>query len=184
MVAISNEYGFQISAFHHAIEAYKVRDLLVKNNIAIATWADWWGFKMEAFDGIVENAALFAESGGRAVIHSDSSSDIQRLNQEASKAYHKGLQAGIKLTENDALRWITANPAYAMGLGDVTGTLELGKRADVVVWSGHPFSVYSRADVVVQGGEVAYERTRGLRPTDFEVSNSAIDVKRTPAGGR
>lgn len=175
MVAIADEFGFAIRSFHHALEAYKVRDLLVDHDIAISTWADWWGFKMEAFDGIPENAALFFESGGRAVIHSDSSVGIQRLNQEAAKAMYSGRDAGIQVSENDALRWVTANPAWVMGIDDVTGTLENGKRGDVVLWNRSPFSVYARPDLVLLAGEVVYERSNGLEPTDFELGNSAVD---------
>jgi imidazolonepropionase-like amidohydrolase len=177
LVAIADEYDFSIRSFHHALEAYKVRDILVEHKIAISTWADWWGFKMEAFDGIPENAALFAESGGRSVIHSDSAIGIQRLNQEASKALHSGRAAGINLSEDEALRWVTANPAWVLGIDRVTGTLEVGKRADVVVWNTSPLSVYSLAETVIQGGEVTYRRSDGLNPTDFELGNSAVDTK-------
>jgi imidazolonepropionase-like amidohydrolase len=174
MVDIADEYGFAIRSFHHALEAYKVRDLLVKHGIAINTWADWWGFKLEAFDGIPENAGLFTEAGGRATIHSDSAIGIQRLNQEAAKARASARAAGIELTDDQALRWITANPAWVLGIDDVTGTLEVGKRADVVVWSGDPFSVYAKAEVVVIGGEVAYRRADGRPETDYELGNSAV----------
>ncbi len=176
MVAIAKEFKFAIRSFHHALEAYKIRDLLAKNSIAISTWADWWGFKMEAFDGIPQNAALFTEAGGRAVIHSDSPIGIQRLNQEAAKAMYAGRRAGIKISENQALRWITANAAWVIGLHDVVGTLERGKRADVVVWNKHPFSVYAKPDLVFQAGELTYDRAKGMRPTDFELGNSASAV--------
>jgi imidazolonepropionase-like amidohydrolase len=175
MVAVADESGFKIRSFHHALEAYKVRDLLVAKGIAINTWSDWWGFKLEAFDGITENAALFTQQGGRATIHSDSAVGIQRLNQDAAKAMAAGRAAGIAITEDQALRWVTANPAWVLGIDDITGTLEAGKRADVVVWSGSPFSVYSRAELVVAGGEVTYERSRGPTPSDFELGNSAIE---------
>lgn len=173
LVEVSDEYGFDIRSFHHAIEAYKVRDLLVEHDISISTWTEWWGFKMEAMDGIQENAALMTDSGGRAIIHSDSPVDIQHLNQEAAKGMYAGRAAGIPVSEDQALRWITANAAWALGIDSVTGTLEAGKRADVVLWSGHPFSVYSLADVVIQGGEVGYERSKGRTKTDFELGNSA-----------
>jgi imidazolonepropionase-like amidohydrolase len=179
MVAIADEFGFKIRSFHHALEAYKVRDLLVAKNIAINTWADWWGFKLEAFDGIPENAALFAQQGGRVTIHSDSAVGIQRLNQEAAKAMTSGRAAGINVTDDQALRWITANPAWVLGIDDLTGTLEVGKRADVVVWSGSPFSVYSRTELVLVGGEVSFERTKGLVPSDFELGNTTIDTQVT-----
>tara|TARA_R110002096_G_scaffold433381_2_gene651970 strand:+ start:10365 stop:11840 length:1476 start_codon:yes stop_codon:yes gene_type:complete len=173
LVEISDEYGFNIRSFHHAIEAYKVRDLLVEHDISISTWTEWWGFKMEAMDGIQENAALMTDAGGRAIIHSDSPVDIQHLNQEAAKGMYAGRAAGIPISEDQALRWITANAAWTLGIDSVTGTLEAGKRADVVLWSGHPFSVYSLADVVIQGGEIGYERSVGRAPTDFELGNSA-----------
>ncbi len=173
LVEVSDEFGFQIRSFHHAIEAYKVRDLLVEHGISISTWTEWWGFKMEAMDGIPENAALMTDAGGRAIVHSDSPIDIQHLNQEAAKGMYTGRAAGIAISEDQALRWITANPAWALGIDSVTGTLEAGKRADVVLWSGHPFSVYSLADVVIQGGEVGYQRAVGRTPTDFELGNSA-----------
>ncbi len=173
LVEIADEFGFQIRSFHHALEAYKVRELLVGHGIAINTWADWWGFKLEAFDGIPENAGLFTESGGRATIHSDSPIGGQRLNQEAAKALAAARAAGLTISDDDALRWVTANPAWVLGLDDVTGTLEVGKRADVVMWTGDPFSVYSKAEVVVIGGEVAYQRAAGRAPTDYELGNAA-----------
>ena len=175
MVAIADELGFTIRSFHHALEAYKIRDLLVRKGIAINTWADWWGFKHEAFDGIQENAALFHEQRGRVTIHSDSAIGIQRLTQEAAKAATAGRAAGVALDDNDVLRWVTANPAWVLGIDDVTGTLEVGKRADVVMWSGSPFSVYSRAELTIAGGEITFERAKGLVPADFELGHTTID---------
>lgn len=179
MMAIAHEFGFRIRSFHHALEAYKIRDLLVADGIAINTWADWWGFKMEAFDGIPENAGLFTEQGGIATIHSDSPMGIQRLNQEAAKAMAAASAAGIAVSETAALRWITANPAWVLGLDHVVGTLEVGKRADVVVWSGSPLSVYTLAQQVFMAGELVFDRA--ARPlTDFELGNSAADRAMAP----
>jgi imidazolonepropionase-like amidohydrolase len=180
MIAVASEMGFSIRSFHHALDAYKVRDLLVARGIAINTWADWWGFKLEAFDGIPENAALVTEQGGRVTIHSDSAIGIQRLNQEAAKAMAAGNAAGIPITEEQALRWVTANPAWVLGIDDVTGTLEVGKRADVVVWSGSPFSVYSRAEQTIVGGDLVYDRKNGPISTDFELGNSATERNTQP----
>jgi imidazolonepropionase-like amidohydrolase len=175
MIAVADDMGFRIRSFHHALEAYKIRDLLAKNNIAVNTWADWWGFKLEAYDGIPENAALLAQTGVRATIHSDSSIGIQRLNQEAAKAQAAGNRAGIAVDDDTALRWITANPARVLGIDSVTGTLQQGKRADVVMWSGSPLSVYTRAELVIVGGQIAYDKTKGIRASDFE-----LDDGRTP----
>jgi imidazolonepropionase-like amidohydrolase len=180
MLAVASELGFAIRSFHHALDAYKVRDLLVARGIAINTWSDWWGFKLEAFDGIPENAALFTEQGGRATIHSDSAVGIQRLNQDAGKAMASGIAAGIPVSEDQALRWITANPAWVLGIDDVTGTLEVGKRADVAVWSGPPFSVYSKAEKTIVAGEIAYDRLVGLSPSDYELGNSAAERNTMP----
>ncbi|MEM9491387.1 MAG: amidohydrolase family protein, partial [Myxococcota bacterium] len=172
MIAIADEFGFTIRSFHHALEAYKIKDLLAKRGVAINTWAQWWGFKMEAFDGIPENAAMVTAAGGRAVIHSDSAILIQRLNQEAAEVMYAARHAGIPISEDQALRWVTADPAWVLGIEDVTGTLEVGKRGDVVLWNRSPFSVYSKTEVVIQGGHIAYRRGDGRQPTDFELGNS------------
>lgn len=171
MVDLADEYGFKIRAFHHALEAYKVRDLLAARGIGVATWADWWGFKLEAWDGIPQNAALLHEAGVKAVIHSDSAIGAQRLNQEAAKALAYGKRGGIKVTEDDALTWITSNAAWVMGLEKELGTLEAGKIGDVVVWSESPFSVYARADLVFVDGRRVFDRADakvGPR-SDFEL---------------
>ncbi|MGE0868546.1 MAG: amidohydrolase family protein [Kofleriaceae bacterium] len=176
LIAIADELGFKIRSFHHALEAYKIRDLLVERGIAINTWSDWWGFKLEAFDGITENAALFTEQGGKVTIHSDSAIGIQRLNQDAAKAMAAGRAAGIPISDEQALRWITSNAAWVLGIDDVTGSLEVGKRADVVMWSGSPFSVYTRAELVIAGGQISFDRAAGMSPSDFELGQSALDV--------
>jgi imidazolonepropionase-like amidohydrolase len=171
MEDLAHEFGFTIRSFHHAVEAYKIADLLAKEGTAVSVWADWWGFKEEAMDGIQQNAALNQQAGGRPIIHSDSPSGIQRLNQEAAKAMYDGRRSGIPVTRDQALRWITANPAWALGLDSVVGTLEPGKMADVVVWSGDPFSVYAKAVQVYNDGWLVYDRTDPAhRPrTDFEL---------------
>jgi imidazolonepropionase-like amidohydrolase len=175
MIAVADEMGFHIRSFHHALEGYKIRDLLAAKQIAVNTWADWWGFKLEAYDGIPENAALLTDEGVRVTMHSDSAITNQRLNQEAGKALAAGRRAGIALDDDAALRWITANPAYVLGIDSVTGTLEVGKRADVVVWSAQPFSVYARAELVIAGGEVTYDLAKGLRASDYELGDSPYD---------
>ncbi|MBI3549356.1 MAG: amidohydrolase family protein [Elusimicrobia bacterium] len=188
MLEVADEFGFTIRAFHHALEAYKLRDKIVVKNTAIATWADWWGFKFEAYDGIRENAGLFTEAGGRATIHSDSEIGIQRLNQEAAKALWRARDAGISVTEEQALRWITLNPAWLMGVDNVTGSLEKGKMADLVVWDRTPLSVYAKAEKVFADGVQTYDAKTGASNTsDFELSAraevpiKAAEVKLPPA---
>ncbi|HLT35477.1 MAG TPA: amidohydrolase [Enhygromyxa sp.] len=171
MLDLADSYGFSIRSFHHAVEAYKIADQLAAHGTAASIWADWWGFKLEAYDGVRENAALLTKAGGRAIIHSDSAEGIQRLNQEAGKAMYAGRKAGIDISEDQALAWITRNPAWALGVDDQTGTLEPGKAADVVVWSGSPFSVYSRAERVYIDGELVFDRQGEIgRPrSDFDL---------------
>jgi len=159
MIDLADEFGYRVTAFHHAVEAYKIADLLAAEGVCGALWADWWGFKMEAYDGVRENIALVDRpEGGCAIVHSDSEYGIQRLNQEAAKAMAAGRRAGLDVPRERAIRWLTANAAQALGLEEEIGTLEPGKNADVVVWSGDPFSVYTRADQVFLDGALLYDR--------------------------
>jgi len=171
MLDLAHEFGFKIRSFHHAVEAYKIADILAREGTAVSIWADWWGFKEEAMDGIYENAALVQQAGARAVIHSDDASGIQRLNQEAAKAMYHGRRAGIQITRDQALRWFTANPAWVLGLDSIVGTLEPGKMADVVLWSADPLSVYARALQVYNDGWLVYDRNDPARQpkTDFSI---------------
>jgi imidazolonepropionase-like amidohydrolase len=171
MLDLAHEFGFKIRSFHHAVEAYKIADLLAREGTAASVWADWWGFKEEAMDGIHENAALLQAAGARPVIHSDDPGGIQRLNQEAGKAMYAGNRAGVPVTRDQALRWITANPAWVLGIDSIVGTLEPGKMADVVVWSADPFSVYARALQVYNDGWLVYDRSDPAHQprTDFEL---------------
>ena len=184
MMDLAEHFGFRIRSFHHAVEAYKIADRLEKHGAAASVWADWWGFKAEAYDGVRANAAMVSHAGARAIIHSDSALGIQRLNQEAAKAMYAGRRAGIDISEDEALRWITANPAWALGVSDVVGTLEPGKQADVVVWSGPPFSVYSMVEQVYIEGRLVYDRADASQQprTDFDVGHQASDYL-APQGG-
>src|SRR6059036_4309221 len=119
MIDLAHEFGFKIRSFHHAVESYKIADLLAKEGTSVSVWADWWGFKEEAMDGVQQNAALNQQAGGRPIIHSDDPGGIQRLNQEAAKAMYAGQRAGIPITRDQALRWITVNPAWAIGLDSI-----------------------------------------------------------------
>ena len=164
MMDLAREFDFRIAAFHHGVEAYKLADELAAEGICGALWADWWGFKMEAYDGIQENIALVDRpANGCAVVHSDSSEGIQRLNQEAAKVMVRGERAGLSLPPEHAIRWLTANAAKAIGIADQVGTLEAGKMADVVLWNGNPFSVYAKAEKVYVDGALLYDRNDPAR---------------------
>lgn len=158
VIDMSKEFGYQVTAFHHVVEGYKAADLLAENGICASVWADWWGFKLEAYDGVRENAALIHnQPGSCTIIHSDSDIGIQRLNQETAKAMADGRNIGIEIAPEEAIKWITANPAKAMGVLDQTGTLEPGKMADLVLWDGDPFSVYTKTEQVFIDGALMYD---------------------------
>ena len=173
MINISEEFGYKVSTFHHGVEAYKIADLLADEGICAALWADWWGFKHEAYDMSIANIAIVDQARGGtgcAIVHSDSASGIQRLNQEAAKALAAGRRAGFDITEGRAMMWITKNPAKSLGILDQTGTLEQGKDADVVIWDGNPFSVYTKAERVYIDGALAFDKASNFMPhTDFDL---------------
>jgi imidazolonepropionase-like amidohydrolase len=172
MLDLAAEFGFRISAFHHGTEAYKLADRLAAEGVCGALWADWWGFKLEAYDGIQENIALVDyPEGGCAIVHSDSDEGIQRLNQEAAKAMTRGVRAGLDIPPERAIRWVTSNAARSLGIEAQTGTLEVGKMADVVIWNGNPFSVYALADQVYVDGVLRFDRAHPpTRPrSDFSL---------------
>ncbi|QJR79780.1 amidohydrolase family protein [Alteromonas pelagimontana] len=156
MIDLMQEFDYKIASFHHAVEAYKIADKLKENNICAALWADWWGFKLEAYDGIRENIPLVHTAGACAIVHSDDELGIQRLNQEAAKAWSDGKRAGMNIPMEDAWTWLSANPAKSLGIFDKTGSLETGKNADLVLWNGNPFSTYTKAERVYIDGGLAY----------------------------
>ncbi len=180
VIDMAKEFGYKVTAFHHAVEAYKIADLLKDNDVCAVVWADWWGFKMESYDGIPENAALLQNAGTCTIIHSDDQNQIQRLNQEASKALNNGRRMGMTISDATAIRWLTYNPAKALGILDKVGSLKAGKMADVVLWNGNPFSVYSRPERVWVDGALLFDSADPKRRpvTDFELGQPGEgDVK-------
>jgi imidazolonepropionase-like amidohydrolase len=180
MIDVAKEFGYKIASFQHGVEAYKIADLLRENGICGALWADWYGFKMESYDGINENIAFVHNAGACAIVHSDDANGIQRLNQEAAKAIAAGKRAGISISEATAWTWLSANPAKSLGIFDQTGSLKAGKMADLVLWNGNPFSAYTRPDKVWIDGALLYDAANPkLRPvSDFELGQPGEgDVK-------
>ena len=178
VVDMAREFGYRVSAFHHATEAYKISNLLADNKICAAVWADWWGFKMESYDAIPENMILVdAAPGGCAVVHSDSAEGIQRLNQEAAKGMAHARRMGVEIKPEHAITWLTRNAAQAIGLESRIGTLENGKMGDVVVWNGNPFSVYALAEQVYIDGALRFDRAtpRALPESDFLLGQPAYE---------
>ncbi len=179
-ISTLEDFGVHLSAVHHAVEAYKIAPFLAQKQVCTAVWPDWWGFKREAEDGIPENGAFIDAAGGCVVMHSDIPVLGSLLNIEAAKAAAAGRRAGLAISEEHAIRWITSNAAKALGLESRIGHLASGMNADVVVWSGNPFSIYSKADLVFIDGAVAYDRhgPSSQRPSDLELGRSQKEPPR------
>jgi imidazolonepropionase-like amidohydrolase len=180
IIDLAKEFGYNVSTFHHAVESYKIADLLKANGVCSAMWADWWGFKMEAYDGIGENIPLVHNAGACTIVHSDDANGIQRLNQEAAKALANGRRIGINISDETAWTWLSYNPAKALGIADRTGSLKPGKMADVVLWNGNPFSTYTRPEKVWIDGALMYDSLDPRRRpvSDFELGQPGEgDVK-------
>lgn len=172
---LAKEFNYQVKTFHHAVESYKIADLLARDEVCSAMWADWWGFKLEAWDTIRENIPLVHAAGACAVVHSDDAQGIQRLNQEAAKALADGRKMGLDISKGQAWSWVSYNAAKAIGVENETGSIEAGKAADLVLWSGDPFSVYTHADLVLIDGARVYDRAdpRYQPVSDFELGGDA-----------
>ncbi len=153
-MAMAREFGYKVRAFHHALEAYKVPEQLAAEGVAIATFTDWWGFKHEAWDAIPWNAVISMRKGVRVAIKSDSDDFVRRLNQEAGKTIRYG-----GATEDEALRMITINPAWIVGVDGRVGSIEAGKDADLVLWDGPPLSSYAKVEKVWIDGDVYFDRS-------------------------
>jgi imidazolonepropionase-like amidohydrolase len=171
VVDVAREFGYRVRSFHHGVESYKVADVLAREKIGASIWADWGGFKQEALDGVRGNLPLVHAAGARAIVHSDDPSGSQRLNQEAAKGMAEGRRLGIAIAPEEAIKWVTLNPAWALGIDDRVGSIEVGKNADVVLWSGDPFSVYSRPEKVWIDGAMLFDRLDATERwrTDFEL---------------
>jgi imidazolonepropionase-like amidohydrolase len=181
MMDIAKTYGFTIRSFHHAIEGYKIADKLAKHGTGISTWADWWGFKMEAYDATSANAAIAEAGGVKTIIHSDSAEDIRHLHHEVAKGIKAGKDLGITISEEKAMAWITLNAAWALGIDDKVGSIDKGKHADIVIWDRHPFSVYAKADQVIIDGHITFDRPNNVTPfSDFEFGNRKIGIGSQP----
>ncbi len=163
-IAMAKEFGYKLRAFHHALEAYKIADQLAAADVGIATFADWWGYKQEAWDAIPWNAVMAMRKGVKVAIKSDSEDYTRRLNQEAAKTMRYG-----GATEEEALKMITINPAWIIGIDDRVGSVDVGKDADLVIWDGYPLSTTGVPEKVLIDGDVYFDRSRpGLGTTHYK----------------
>src|SRR4026208_973299 len=157
LINIADEFGFKIKTFQHVLEGYKVAKEIAAHGAGASIFADSWGYKIEAYDAIPYNAAILTRAGVVVSMNSDSDERARRLNIEAAKAMHWG-----DLTEEQALKLVTLNPAIQLGIQERVGSIEVGKDADVAIWNAHPFSVYARVDTTFIDGDVYFDREKDI----------------------
>jgi imidazolonepropionase-like amidohydrolase len=182
LIKLADEFGFKIASLQHALEAYKIAPEIAKHGAGVSIFVDYWSFKIESYDTIPYNAAILWRNGVNVSINSDSDERMRRLNIEAAKVMKYG---GVP--EQDALRMITLNPAMQLGVEKRTGSVTVGKDADLVIWSGHPFSVYSHAETTMIEGEIYFDRQADIaRRAELQKEREALeakDVNKPAAGG-
>jgi imidazolonepropionase-like amidohydrolase len=157
LIGIANEFGFKVKTFQHVLEGYKVAKEIAAHGAGGSTFADDWAYKIEAYDAIPYNTAIMTRAGVVSSVNSDSDERARRLNIEAAKAMRYG-----DLTEEQALKLVTINPAIQLGIQDRVGSIEVGKDADLVIWNGHPLSVYARVDTTFIDGDIFFDRQQDI----------------------
>jgi imidazolonepropionase-like amidohydrolase len=182
LLLLADEFGFKVATLQHGLEAYKIAPEIAKRGTGVSIFTDYWGYKLEAYDAIPYNAAILWKNGVSVSINSDDDGRIRRLNLDAAKVMKYG---GVP--EEDALKMITLNPAKQLGIDKRTGSIEVGKDADIVIWNEHPFSVYSHPEITMIEGEIFFDRSRDLlRRQEFEKERQALeklDINRPPGSG-
>lgn len=182
LLRLAEEFGFRIKTLQHGLEAYKIAPEIAKHGTGVSIFADSWSYKLEAYDSIPYNGYILWKNGVNVSINSDSGERIRRLNIDAAKMMKFG---GVP--EQDALKMITLNPAMQLGIDKRTGSIDVGKDGDVVIWSGHPFSVLSLAEMTIIEGEVYFDRAndikmRGELAKEREALEK-LDINKAPGTG-
>jgi imidazolonepropionase-like amidohydrolase len=157
-IELSKEFGFKIAAFEHIWEGYKIARELVEANVGMSVFADSWAYKMEAAEGIAYNAGYCTKQGVLVSINSDSGERIRRLFNDAAKTMKYG-----GLSEEEALKLVTINPAIQLGVDKIVGSLEVGKHGDIAIFNEHPMSAYTRCDMTIVEGDVYFDRAQYLK---------------------
>jgi imidazolonepropionase-like amidohydrolase len=157
LLRVAEEFGFRIATLQHVLEGYRVADEIAKHGAGASTFSDWWAYKVEAYDAIPHNAALMAERGVVVSINSDSAEEHRHLNQEAAKAMKYG-----GMSEAEALKLVTLNPARQLRIDKRVGSIEVGKDADLAIFDKHPLSVYAVVQMTLVDGQVYFDRQKDL----------------------
>ena len=170
LMKVAEKFNFRINTFTHILEGYKVADKMRNHGVGASTFSDWWGYKYEVNDAIPYNASIMHNAGVLVALNSDSSELSRRLNLEAAKAVKYG---GI--SEEDAWKFVTLNPAILLHLDDKVGSLKIGKDADLVVWSGHPMSLSSRAEKTYIEGALYFDsKEHEKKLKDIQIEKSKL----------
>ncbi|MCH7766435.1 MAG: amidohydrolase [Acidobacteria bacterium] len=173
LIRLAEEFGFRIATFQHVLEGYKVAKEIAAHGAGASTFSDWWAYKVEAYDAIPYNAAIMTKKGVVVSINSDSAEEARHLNQEAAKAMKWG-----GLSETEALKLVTLNPAIQLGIADRVGSIEVGKDADLVLYDQNPLSVYAVPQKVLIDGVVYFDRQQDIaRRTEIEKEKQALAEK-------
>jgi imidazolonepropionase-like amidohydrolase len=157
LLLLADEFGFRVATLQHGLEAYKIAPEIAKRGTGVSIFADYWGYKLEAYDAIPYNAAILWKNGVVVSINSDSDERMRRLNLDAAKVMKYG---GVP--EEEALKMITLNPAKQLGIDKRTGSIEQGKDADLVIWSAHPFSSFARVETTMIEGTTYFDRAKDI----------------------
>jgi imidazolonepropionase-like amidohydrolase len=177
LIRVAQEFGFKVRTFQHVLEGYKVADEIAASGAGGSTFSDWWAYKMEAYDAIPYNAALMAERGIVVSVNSDDAEEARHLNQEAAKAMKYG-----GLSEMEALKVVTLNPAIQLGIDNRVGSIDVGKDADLVIYDHHPLSVYAVAQKTLIDGQVYFDRQRDIaQRAELEKEKQALLEKEKKA---
>ena len=188
LILLAEEFGFHIRTLQHVLEGYRVADEIAAHGVGASTFSDWWAYKVEAYEAIPYNAAIMAKRGVIVSINSDDANEARHLNQEAAKMMKYG-----GLTEDEALRLVTINPAIQLGVEKRVGSIEQGKDADLVVYNHHPLSVYAIAQKVFIDGHLYFDREKDLaqraendkeRKALMEKEKKAAEAEKKPGEGK
>ncbi len=182
LLLLADEFGFRVGTLQHGLEAYKIAPEIAKRGTGVSIFTDFWGYKLEAYDAIPYDAYILWKNGVNVSINSDDDERMRRLNLDAAKVEKYG---GVP--EEEALKMITLNPAKQLGIDKRTGSIEVGKDADLVIWNGHPFSVYSRVETTMVEGEILFDRAKDAKmQQDMAKEREALeklDVNKAPGSG-
>jgi len=175
LLRLADEFHFHIATLIHVLEGYKVADEIAAHGAGGSTFSDWWAYKVEAYDAIPYNAALMTDRGVLTCINSDSDEEMRHLNQEAAKTMKWG-----GMSEEEALKLVTLNPAILLGVDDRVGSIEVGKDADLVIFNNHPLSVYSVVEKTLIDGQVYFDREHDqvLRPQLEEEKQALLEKEK------